>query len=184
MKFISTSIISILSFILILNCASTNKITGDNILYVYDCDGIKLIYNPKDSTKTYIFPYRYKSRKDLCSDEYLCPTYQDYTVVRLFENGNIRFKLLMDSHHDYKWHEFHITKEKQIKAKAKNCFTVVPDSNMNIIELIRTSKDIDKSQNIIYSFETYLNYGSGSSCFEIKKIGKGKYAIRLVGITW
>ena len=177
-KLIDIRYVFIFSFVLILKCASTSKIIDEAPIYIYNCEEIKLIYIANESTKIFIYPGFYKTGEKFN----ISPIYQDSTIVKLFLSGNITKQILWRLEPDSDgWCEFKTTKKKIIERNSKDCYSVVSDSNMTIIELMQTQVENDEAGNNLYSFAITFKYSTVQHCFEVKKLDHGKYKIRNVG---
>jgi hypothetical protein len=181
-KIIDLRYVFIFYTVLFLNCASKNKIISEGPIYIYKCEEINLIYIAEDSTKIFVYPGFFKTGEKYNKVDDISLIYQDSTIVKLFLSGNITKQVLWGLQPDSDgWSEFETTQKKVNKINSDDCYSVVTDSNMTIIELMQTTVEKDEAGNIVYSFQITYKYGTVHHCFDVKKLDNRKYAIRNMG---
>ena len=179
MNIASKKIIYLLSPLFLLSCSLIKQKNINDAVYVYTCEGVKLIYSPSDSTKIYIYSsFNSFNGKDFEEND-IFPGYKDSTIIELFETGQITRRIIMGS--ALQKGNFTITNRNIFDIASDSCFSVVPDSNNLIVELMRTSTMRDDQGKLVHSFQVVYEYGTDHYCYELKEIDKNKYSIEFIG---
>lgn len=150
-------------------CSVTSPAISDSMkFHVYDCKTSKIVQNLSDSTKVLLS---------------ITP-YHDKTVLNLFENGILSFKILKHAFENgNKWIEFDAIQPEIIRTYSDICSHELNDEigNEKAVFIEGASSKVEADGSTLYRLEFFFGQQSGTLIAELKQTKQGHFAIKYTG---